>query len=253
MKMANKSVNKELSFMNLRNKSINHRRSFLAIALVLFFLSAKLVFAENNPSSTSSDSAKTNTEENENSTITNIKKVIQEKKAELGTAGANIRSERAYLAKVLRVSEETLTVSNYAGSKIIPIDEDVAIQKNDKDAKVTDIAVDNWVSVYGEMQNDNLKIKKIEIYEKDFSPKNKVIALGSISGIGKDDMKVNPRNGEKELSFSFSKQTNFQNYQGEEAKLSDFYKDLQCLVVAFADKNGNYVVSTIRALSAFEK
>lgn len=231
---------------------MNRRNLFLVLAFILFLVPAKLVFAENNASS-SSASAEEKTEENENSTINNIKKVIQEKKVELGSAGANLRSERAYLAKVLRVSEETLTVTNYSGNKIIPLVESISVQKNDKDAKISEIAVGSFVGVHGEMINDNLKIKKISIYEKDFSPKDKIITLGSISMIGKNDLKITPRSGEKELAFSFDKKTNFQNYQGEDAELIEFYEDLQCLVVAFADKNGNYVVSTIRALSTFEK
>lgn len=235
-----------------QNKIINRKNLLLILAFIMFLIPAKLVFAENNATS-SSDSAGQTTQEDENSTINNIKKVIQEKKVELGSVGANLRSERAYLAKVLRVSEETLTVVNYSGNKIIPLEENISIQKNDKDAKVSEIAVGSFVGVHGEIVNDNLKIKKISIYEKDFSPKDKIITLGSISMIGKNDLKINPRSGEKELSFSFDKKTSFQNYQGEEAKLAEFYEDLQCLVVAFADKNGNYVVSTIRALSTFEK
>lgn len=187
------------------------------------------------------------------STIDNIKKVIQEKKTELGTVGANLRSQRAYLAKVLRVSEETLTVSNYAGNKIIPLEEGLSMQKAGKDIGVAEIAVDNWVGVYGEMVDDNLKIKKIMVYEKDFSPKEKIISIGSISSLGRNDLKINPRSGEQELSFSFDKNTSFQDFAGEEVDADDFYEDLQCLVVAFADKNGNYVVSTVRSLSSLDK
>lgn len=187
------------------------------------------------------------------STIDNIKKVIQEKKTELGTVGANLRTQRAYLAKVLRVSEETLTVSNYAGNKIIPLEEDVLMQKSNKDIGVADIAVDNWVGVYGEIVDDNLKIKKIMVYEKDFSPKDKIISIGSISSLGKNDLKINPRSGGQKLSLSFDKNTSFQDFAGEEVSVDDFYEDLQCLVVAFADKNGNYVISTIRSLSSLDK
>lgn len=238
--------------MNLKNNKNQRKNLFLLVAFCLFLLPAKLVFAENEATN-SSESAVEESQENENSTINNIKKVIQEKKVELGTVGAKVRTERAYLAQVIRVSEETLSVSNYSGNKIIPLDKDVSIKKNSKDAKVSEIAVGSWVGVYGEMLNDNLDIKRIMIYEDDFSPKDKVITLGSISSIGKNDLIINPRTGEKEFNFSFGKKTSFQNYMGETAKLTDFYEDLQCIVIAFADQNGNYTVSTIRALSTFEK
>jgi hypothetical protein len=218
------------------------------LTFALLLLPVRLVFAQTPSGATQSDQV-----EDPNSTINNIKKVIQEKKTELGSASANLRSERAYLAKVLRVSEETLTVSNYSGNKIIPLEEGVQIKKGLKDVTVEEIAVDDYVGVYGEMVNDNLKIKRITVYEKDFSPKDKLITIGSISSLGKTDLKIKPRSGDQELNVSFSKTTSFQDYQGEDAKLTDFYEDLQCIIVAFADKNGNYVVSTIRALSSFDK
>lgn len=250
--MVKKSANKELSFMKLNNNKLTHKKILLLLlAFGIFLLPARLVFAQNSATD-SSNSATQKEQENENSTINNIKKVIQEKKTELGTVGANLRSERAYLAKVLRVSEETLTVSNYSGSKIIPLEEDILIQKKDKDIKVEELAVDNWVGVYGEMNNDNLKIKKIVVYDHDFSPKNKIITLGSIASIGKNDLSLNPRSGEEKLNFSFDKYTSFQDNQGEEIDSNDFYEDLQCIIVAFEDKNGNYVISTIKALSAFK-
>ena len=83
-----------------QQKKIKSKALLLAMIFVLFVWSARIVFANN--SSTSS----AETQENEaTSTIDNIKKVIQEKKTELGTVGANVRAQRAYLAKVMRVSQ----------------------------------------------------------------------------------------------------------------------------------------------------
>lgn len=234
--------------MNLNNNRSKYKNLFLLIACSFFLLSTSLVFAVS-----SSDSATKKEEDVENSKIDNIKKIVQEKTAELGTVGANLRTQRAYLARVIRVSEETLTVSNYAGNKIVPLSEDVVIQKKGKDIKVDEIIIDNWVGVYSDMVDNNLKIKKIVVYDKDFTPKNKIITIGSIADIGKSDLEIVPRAEGENLHFSFAKDTSFQDYKGETVELSDFYEDLQCLIVAFADKNGNYIVSTIKALSSFEK
>ena len=244
--MVNRLANKEQWFMKLNNNTTKYKNFFLLIASGLFLISTSLVFAN-----AGSDSAQQQKEEN--STIDNIKKVIQEKKTELGTVGANLRTQRAYLAKVTRVSKETITVNNYAGSKIVPIGEDVIIQKKGKDIKVDEIVIDNWVGIYSELVENNLKIKKIIVYEKDFTPKKKIITIGSIADIGKSDLEIIPRSGDENLHFSFAKTTSFQDYHGETVELTDFYQDLQCLIVAFADQNGNYVVSTIKALSSFEK
>jgi hypothetical protein len=235
--------------MKLVNKSNRYKNRFLLLTCVLFLLSTSLVFATNN----SSESANQTEQKDENSTIDNIKKVIQEKKTELGTVGANVRTQRAYLAKVTRVSEETLTVNNYTGNKIVPLNDEVLIQKKGKDIKVEEIVIDNWVGIYSEVTDNNLKIQKVIVYDKDFTPKNKIITIGSIADIGKNDVAINPRSEGENLHFSFSKTTKFQDYRGEEVELADFYKDLQCLIVAFADQSGNYVVSSMKALSSFDK
>lgn len=246
--MVSKLANKEQLFMKIKQKKVKYQRLILGAILMLFLLSSSLVFAAN-----STESAQPVENNEATSTIDNIKKVIQEKKTELGTVGANLRSKKATLARVTRVSQETLTVNNYAGSKIIPLNEEVLIQKKGKAIKIEEVVIDNWVAIFQELVEDKIKIKKIVVYETDFAPKNKVISIGSIVELGKNDLKFAPRSGEAAQNFSFNKTTRFQNYLGEEAKLTDFYQDLQCLIVAFADKNGNYQVSTIRALSSFEK
>lgn len=225
----------------------NYRTWLIAFGLALFILPGSVLAA------TSSDSATTTNEATDTSTIDNIKKVIQEKKTELSTVGANLRLKRAFLAKVTRVSEETLTVNNYAGNKIIPLEKEVAIQKDGKDVAIDEIAVDSWIGIQGDMVDDNFKVKKVTVYKNDFTPKDKVIAIGSISTLGRNDLKFQPRSGENEFNFSLNKNTVYQDMDGEEVLWSDFYEDLQCIVVAFADKNGNYVISTIRALSSFDK
>lgn len=226
----------------------NYKIWLIAFSLVLFVLPNSVLAVTSTGSATVSEDEASNT-----STIDNIKKVIQEKKTELSTVGANLRMKRAFLAKVTRVSEETLTITNYAGSRIIPLDEAVIIEKNNKEIKIDEVAIDTWVAIQGDLVDDNLKILKIIAYDKDFTPKQKVISIGSITSLGRNDLKFQARSGENEFNFSLNKDTVYQDVNGEKVAWSDFYEDLQCIVVAFADKNGNYSVSTIRALSSFDK
>lgn len=224
--------------------------ALLVAGAMLLLIPVRFVSAQE--ASESSDTAEDEAT-SESSTIDTIKKVIQEKKVELGSGTARLRSNRAYLAKVVRVSEETLTVSNHTGNKIIPLEKDVTqLEKLGKAITVAQIAVDDWVGVQGEMVDDNLKIKKVMVYDKDFTPKDKLIVVGSISSLGKNDLKVQPRSGGEAVNLSFDKNTKFQDMTGNEVAVGDFYEDLQCLLVAFADKNGNYVISTIRALTSFD-
>jgi hypothetical protein len=187
-------------------------------------------------------------EETEATTIDNIKKVIQEKKDELGDLNRNIRSKQAYLAKVNRVTEETLTVETTQGNKIIPIEEGIELEK-----ELDEIEINDWIGVYGELEDDNFVSKKIAVYSKDFSPKNKKIMLASITEIHGNNLTVTERNSDQKTTFVINSSTDYQDYQGEEASVDDLYNDLQCLIIAFENSSGDYVVSTLKALTVFDE
>jgi hypothetical protein len=213
---------------------------YLHIALIVSLLlsNASLVMAEENA---------------ENTTLNNIKKVIQEKKVELGTGASTLRKNQAYLAKIVRVSAETLTVSVQGVQNVIPLDSAQVVQDG-KEITIDKLAVDSWVGVFEEMTDtNNKKINKIVAYSKNFQPKERIVTIGSLKSVGRSDISIAPRNGEAELKMSLGKNSVLQDMSGETAKFDQFYEDLQCLVIAFADDNGNYMVSTMRALSTFEK
>jgi len=200
---------------------------------------------------TSSVMAEENVENNP--TLNNIRKVIQEKKVELGSGASTLRKNQAYLAKVVRVSAETLTVSVQGLQNVIPLDS-AQVMQDGKEITIDKLAVDSWVGVFEEViDENNKKINKIVAYSKDFEPKERIVTVGSLRTIGRNDLSITPRSGEEELKMSLGKNSVLQDMSGETAKISQFYEDLQCLIIAFADDNGNYMISTMRALSTFEK
>lgn len=189
----------------------------------------------------------------EQTTIDNIKKVIQEKKDELKDLNGSSRRQQAYLAKINRVSEETLALQTLTGSEIVPLNESIKILnfKDNKIIGIDQLAVDDWVAVYGDREGQVFSPKQIVLYDQDFTPKNHQIILGSIEEIYSQSLAVLPRNGSEKQSFVLNRNTKFQDYQGKEAVFADFYEDLQCLIVSSQNDSGNYVVSTIRALVEF--
>ena len=227
---------------------------FLALILTASFLFRTpsiikaLSLSQNTQDKTEEASDASAVSEEEETTIDNIKKVIQEKKDELGDIAKNARNQQAYLAKVSRVSAETITVESCTGSKILPIEEDVDLNKD-----LEDIEIDDWVGVYGEIEEDNFVTKKIEVYTEDFTPKNKKVMLASISELHGNNLTITGRSQDSKVTFVLDNNTEYQDYQGEEADYDDLYKDLQCLIVAFEDKDGDYVVSTLKALTVFDE
>ena len=191
-------------------------------------------------------------QEAEESTIQNIKKVIQEKQLELGEASHSATQERqAYLAQIKRVSEETLTLRSNKGNKIVPLTKNLIISKANTEIAVEKLAVDNWVVVYGLLENDNFVPKKISVTSYDFTTQNRKVLLGTITELYSLNLSFTPRASEEKLTFILNKKTNYQDFKGEEADWDDFYKDIQCLIVAKEDDDGDLTISSIRALGPF--
>ena len=234
------------------NKEIKLDQWLLALLLTGSFLfkTPHIIKALTLSQNTQDEASETSdiSEEEEETTINNIKKVIQEKKDELGDISKNLRNKQAYLAEITRVSAETLTVESCDGSKIVPIEENVELNK-----EIEKIEIEDWVAVYGELKDDNFVTTKIEVYDQDFSPKNKKIMLASISEIHSNNLTVTGRSQDSKVTFVLDKNTEYQDYQGEEADYDDLYKDLQCLIIAFEDSDGDYVVSTLKALTVFDE
>ena len=262
--LENLKIQRKLKPKNKMKKKIRIKTSkneirieqwFLALILTASFLFRTpsiikaLSLSQNTQDQTEEASdASSVSEEEEETTIDNIKKVIQEKKDELGDISKNVRNKQAYLAKVTRVSAETIAVESCTGSKIVPIEDNVELNED-----LEDIEIDDWVGVYGELEEDNFVTKKIEVYSQDFTPKNKKVMLASISEIHGDNLTVTGRSQDSKVTFALNNNTEYQDYQGEEASSDDLYKDLQCLIIAFEDKNGNYVISTLKALTVFDE
>lgn len=220
----------------------------LFAAVFLFALLATPIFAATvTPSDEASDSS-------EQTVIDNVKKALQEKKDEIKDLGSNQRRQ-AYLAKITRLTEETLTVQTTEGNKIIPLSDAMAIRNfaDQKNLELSKLAVDDWIAVYGNTNNGIFTPDRIVLYEDDYSPKEHKVMLGSISEIYSNSLAITPRGSDEKISFVLDKNTNYQDSQGKDAQLKDFFPDLQCLVIASENSSGNYVVSTLRALVEFDQ
>lgn len=248
MKILVKKTQKTKMQLN-KFKSINNLKSkaslvFLVVLALFFFQLQSRVFAQDNSEAS---------ESTEQTTIDNIKKVIQEKKDELREDGVATRKKQAYLAKVTRVSEETLAVQSLTSSEIVPLSNEIKIISAAKkeEISVDQIAVGDWVAIYGDKEGQVLSTKQIVLYEDDYTPSNHQIVLGSIEEIYPQSIAITPRLATEKVSYVLNKSSKFQDYEGKDATFKDFYEDLQCLIVSTKDSKGSYVVSTVRALVEF--
>lgn len=192
-------------------------------------------------------------EASEESTILNIKKVIQDKKVELEQNNQQTNHQKqAYLAQVKRVSAETLTVLHDQLSIVIPVAENFEIIKEDKSISLDQIEVDDWVLVYSLLQENNAKVVRVVVTNKDFTKIERKIVLGAIVEIYPSNLLFDSRTGENNLTFLLNKDTQYLDADGEEITVKDFYPELQCLIIAKQKADGQWQTTSIKALAEID-
>jgi len=178
-----------------------------------------------------------------------IEKILDEKKGEVEGIINNIqKSSRGFIGEITRVSEETITITTIKETKIIPINEDISLTKNNKPIDVQKLTVGDWIVVIGNLEDDNFVTKKIIVSTKTLKPKNKIILLGSIEKNSPSYVQVLPRNDSESKRLTITKNTEFLDNLGKPIKRIQLNEGINCLVVGFTTDKG-YSATTIKTLA----
>ncbi len=231
----------------------NHKIATIILLISLFLSHQFVVFAQednlqdSSPSAAATDSATSNLKER-------IEKIVEEKKDDIETALQEKTSQKhGYIGEVSRVTEETIAVETKQGNKIIPVDENLLIIKKRQAIAVTDIAVGDWVTVIGTLEDDTLMPKRVVVASSDLNPKNKQIVLGTIKTLTKTNIIIQSRADQTEQTFTLSKKTTIEDMNQQKLSLNLLTKDIQCLIIGFQDEDDeNPTASTIHALTTAE-
>jgi hypothetical protein len=236
----------KLKIKSLNKKSFAQQSQYyliIGLIIIVSFLFIKPLF-----SAQAQEDAQT--EASEESTILNIKKVIQDKQVELGQGEQRTgQLKQAYLAQVKRVSAETITVLNRNVNVVIPLTEDLEIMHNGEKIELDQIAVDDWIIVYSIIGADGVPtIKRLVLSDKDFTQTERQIVLGTITELYSTNLLFDSRTGANNLNYLLDVDTQYFDINGDEINQNDLYPQLQCLIVAKIKNNGQWRASSIKAL-----
>lgn len=155
----------------------------------------------------------------------------------------------AMIGEVARITDESITITNILGTRILALNNNPKIIKNKEIIGVEKVEVENWVMVLGKLEEDNFSPHFIYVSTETLRPKNQEVIMGTITSISNSELKISNRSGNEEQTLKLSKNTNYQNSNGEEVSASNFSKDLNVLVTAFIDDSST-TVATLRSLAA---
>lgn len=179
-----------------------------------------------------------------------IEKVVEEKREQVKGVISNLLSDKhGFIGEVSRLSQEAITVKQNGDSRIIPITEDITIIKKGKKIKAEEIEVGNWVTVIGSGSIEKFEPEFILVSPESLRPKDRTIALGSLTTVGKTALKIKPRGSSDEREFLIVKTSKLENVDGSAIKLADFDEDLSILVIATKNTKDQWEVVRARSLT----
>jgi hypothetical protein len=190
-------------------------------------------------------------ESSNSASLDSIKKIIKDNLSSGAVQGAidNLLNKKiATIGEVTRVTDETITINDRSGIRIIPVQDTHLISKAGKKIEVSDIAVENWVTVIGKLKDDNFSPIFIYVYEKSLQPKKQVVHIGTITNISKNTVSIVPRSGDEEEIINILKTTDFEDLNGIEVSLSDLEEDITILISG-STENDKITASTIKSLA----
>jgi len=177
-----------------------------------------------------------------------IQRIVDEKKDQIKGVIDDLSQQRTgFIGEVQRVTEESITINNQHGTRILPIDDQVTLRRNNNDIEISEIAVGDWLVVMGVEADDAFVPLRILASSTSLRPRSHVVALGSIADISRNSLTLLSRTGE-EVEFVTNTNTSFQDNDGEEVLVSEFVEEMQVIVVGYEDKDDK-ILTVVRTLA----
>ncbi|NCO12300.1 MAG: hypothetical protein COZ34_05155 [Candidatus Pacebacteria bacterium CG_4_10_14_3_um_filter_34_15] len=191
----------------------------LILSLFVIFTPAFFVFAQEKTDEATSSSG-------------SLKDIM--KNADLGKVNGAINNllnkKVAMIGEVTRITDESITITNLSGIKILDLSNNPKIIKDSKEIAVDKIEVENWVTVLGQVEDDEFISRLIYVSATTLRPKTQEVMIGTITSITNSEVKVRTRSRDEEKTLKLSKSTSYQDSDGEKANINSFSKDINILV-----------------------
>jgi len=199
-------------------------------------------------SATPSPSSPSPTPQSQEDTAQKLKELIQKGKERVKGAMDRVGERpRGFVGEVQRVTDKTVTIKGFKGTEILTITPAAILVKDSKKATIDDIVIGDWVAALGSTNKEVFSLKKMLISSTSLQPKTFVTQLASIKTIKKTEITATPRNDQETVTYIVSKNTLFQDNQGNKVDVKNIKPDYQYLFVGIQDDAG-ITLTTVRTL-----
>lgn len=157
--------------------------------------------------------------------------------------------KKGMVGEVQRVSETSITIKTNKATQIIAMSPNTKINKGTRGIDIDDIAVGEWAIVVSSEEDDTLVPELVNISTVSLRPNPQIVTLGSVTSINalRTQLTVQTRAESEEKTFVLNRNTQYEDVNGNPAKVTNLSEDVQVLVVAQEESDG-VIVSRVRLL-----
>lgn len=173
-----------------------------------------------------------------------IQKGTERVKGAMDTLGAE---KRMFIGDVQRVTDKTVTIKSFKRMEILTINEDTPILKDSKKISIDDIAIGDWAAAIGTTNKDLFTLKRLFVSSSSLLPKNLITTIVSVKTVSKTQISATPRNSQTANIYKITKDTLYQDNQGNKMDIKLVKPDYQYLLVGYQDETGT-TLTIVRSL-----
>ncbi len=191
----------------------------------------------------------------ETTSSADLRRAIRERIEEtLKNSDAPAQNFLGYIGTITQVGSATFSLTCPRGDeKTIQIQQGTTILSNGKEIPLSELVVGNGITVMGTRLDELVIEARRVIMTTDNFSENRQVTLGNITALDRQEITLQPRGEQQEVSWPTTRSTDYEDLNGQEITVSDLEEDQAALVITDIDKDDKRFIKRIRLLVPVEQ
>ncbi len=183
--------------------------------------------------------------------IQKLKALVQLKGTEKlnGLTNQSDTQPRGFIGEIQRITDRTITIKGFHGNEILTITTNIPVTRDAKKSSIDDLAVGDWIVAIGSTTKEVFTLKKLDASSTSLLPSTFVTSLETVKTVSKTSITTTTANTTDTSTFAITKNSVFQDNQGNKADPKTIKPDYRYLFVGTQDDTG-ITLTIVRALGS---
>ena len=195
--------------------------------------------------------AQSNSANQETTSSAELRRAIKERIEETLKDKDNANSQQffGFIGTITQVGSTTFGLTCPRGDeKTIQIMDSTTLLSNGKPLQINELVVGNGVTVMGTQEDELVIDAQRVLMSTDNFTENRQVTLGNIAEIGKQEITIQPRGEQQQITWPTTRQTTYEDMNGQEITATEIEEDQSALVITDIDKDDKRYIKRLRLL-----